>query len=112
MSEDTHVGLQSDLRRVITEYITENVKGAHNVQFLKFWTETLKENKIKATFAYTFDEDDNANPEAARVGVEGHAILNRAQGENGEFDLWNLDELHVSNNTLLYKEGMTVRPGK
>ncbi|OFZ15448.1 MAG: hypothetical protein A2Z20_12185 [Bdellovibrionales bacterium RBG_16_40_8] len=110
LSEDTHVGIQDDLRRIISEYIIDNLPGAADVRFDRFWTQTLKKDKIKATFSYSFEEppadDENGG---TRIGVEGHAILNRTKEQNSEYDVWNLDELYVLNNHITFKEGVTIR---
>jgi len=110
LSEDTHIGIQEDLRRVITEYLEDNLPNVKNIRFDKFWTQTLKENKVKATFSYTFDEDNGAGGNSASVGVAGHAILNRQQEKNNEFDVWSLDELYVDNNSISFREGVTIIP--
>lgn len=109
LPEDTHVGIQEDLRRVISDYIAENVEGATGLRFEKFWTETVKENQIKATFSYSFEESSSEGQQGPRVGIDGHAILNRSKEENSEFDVWNLDELYVQNNTITFQEGITVQ---
>lgn len=109
LSEDTHIGLQDDLRRVITEYIQENLAGATDIKFEKFWTQTLKENQVKATFAYSFDDAASAADSAtARIGVEGYAILNRVKEQDSDFDVWSLDELNVLNNRVIFKDGVIV----
>lgn len=106
--EDTHIGIQDDLKRVITEYIQENLPSAKDIRFDRFWTETLKESQVKASFAYSFEDGENADE--ARVGVEGHAILNRSKDDKSEYDVWSLDELYVLNNRINFKEGVTIKP--
>jgi hypothetical protein len=109
LPEGTHVGIQEDLRRLISEYITENLEGAKDIRFEKFWTQTLKENQIKAVFAYSFLDNSGSLESGARVGVEGFAILNRSDKENSEFDVWNLDELNVENNRVVFENGTTIQ---
>jgi hypothetical protein len=110
LPEDTHIGIQEDLRRVISEYIQENMPTAQDLKFEKFWTETVKESQVKATFAYSFTDMSSETEEGtARVGVEGHAILNRSREENSEYDIWSLDELYVLNNKVTFQEGVTIR---
>ena len=108
LPEDTHVGIQEDLRRVISEYISENLEGAKDLRFEKFWTQALKENQIKAVFAYSF-LDSSGDTESARVGVQGFAILNRSDKQDSEFDVWTLDELSIENNEVIFENGVTVR---
>lgn len=109
LSEETHVGLQDDLRQVITDYIKENLEGASDIRFEKFWTQTLRENQVKATFSYSFDESSvAASAGTARIGVDGYAILNRAKEQTTGFDVWSLDELNIINNRVIFKDGITV----
>ncbi len=109
VSEETHIGIQDDLKRVITSYIEDNIKDVNNLRFEKFWTQTLKNNKVKATFAYSFNDGAEDSANGVRIGVEGHAILKRAHDEDVDFDVWSLDELYVLNNKVDFKEGVTIR---
>ncbi len=113
--EDTHVGIQEDLKRVITEYVKDNLPNVKEVKFNKFWTQTLEENRVKAVFSYTFDDDGTdqtgataTSKSAATVGVAGYAILNHSKQENSEYDVWSLDELNVENNHIIFKDGSAV----
>lgn len=109
LTEDTHVGIQEDLKRVITEYLQTNLTNVKDIQFEKFWTQTLEDNKVKASFSYSFeDAGEGDQPSDARIGIEGHAILNRQKAEDSEYDVWSLDELNVDSNKLTYKEGMII----
>jgi hypothetical protein len=112
LSEDTHIGIQDDLKRVITSYLEDNIPSIKNIHFEKFWTQTLKENKVRATFSYTFDEEVDSGDKSARIGVAGHAILNRQKEDGTEFDVWSLDELYVDNNSVNFKEGITIHPNE
>jgi len=105
--EDTHMGIQEDLKRVITDYIKENLPDVTEITFHKFWTETLRENKVKATFSYTFEEAGQDKP-AASIGIAGYAILNRSREQNSAYDIWSLDELNVENNHIVFKDGSSI----
>ncbi len=108
VTEATHMGIQADLRRVITEYIEQNVPNVQNIRFEKFWTQTLKKDKVKAFFSYSFEEAQSAEGKSARIGIDGHAILNQMKDDTGQFDLWSLDELYVFNNRIDFKEGISI----
>ena len=109
LTEDTHIGIQEDLKRVISDYISENLPNANNLIFEKFWTESLRENQVKAIFSYSFDDaSQSSGTTIARVGIEGRAILNRIRQEDSDFDIWSLDELHVDNNKISFKDGLIV----
>ncbi len=111
IAEDTHIGIQDDLKRVITDYVKDNLPGVKEVKFNKFWTQTIDENRVKAVFSYTFDDDGHAEGQehpAATIGVAGSAILNHSKQENSEYDLWSLDELNVENNHIIFKDGSAI----
>lgn len=112
LPENTHLVIQEDLRRVITEHILEAVPSAKSLQFDKFWTETLKENQIKASFTYSFEESGTSADSTARVGVSGFAILNRSKDEDSDYDVWNLDDIKFTDNSLVYKEGTIIKPSE
>ncbi|MCB0386971.1 MAG: hypothetical protein KDD43_16375, partial [Bdellovibrionales bacterium] len=76
VSEHIHLGIQDDLKRIISEYIQENLPSSKNLRFERFWTEAIKQDRVKASFIYSF-EDDTEVVGPARVEIEGYAILNR-----------------------------------
>jgi len=104
--EQTHVGIQEDLKRVITDYIQENLPNSKNLIFKRFWTEPLSEEKVKASFVYSF-EDANEQVGEARVEISGQAILSR-QNETEETSIWSLDDLSVTSSQVDYKDPLNV----
>jgi Co/Zn/Cd efflux system component len=107
ISESAHVGIQSDLKKIISDYITENLPTSRNLRFEKFWSEQLKKNMVKASFVYSFDDEDQESGNA-RVVIEGYAILNRDSKVDETFDYWNLDELYILNNKIDFKDPMLI----
>ncbi|MCB9025820.1 MAG: hypothetical protein H6625_05850 [Bdellovibrionaceae bacterium] len=109
--EETHLSLQDDLRTIITNYIQENLPSSQNLKFERMWTERATDNQVKATFAYSFD-DPGEDTAPARIMIDGYAILNRKQQDDGEFEVWNFDELYILNNHIQFEEGeaITVQP--
>jgi Co/Zn/Cd efflux system component len=107
ISESAHVGIQSDLKKIISDYVTENLPTSRNLRFEKFWSEQLKKNKVKASFVYSFDDEDQESGNA-RVVIEGYAILNRDSKVDETFDYWNLDELYILNNKIDFKDPMLI----
>lgn len=102
--EAEHASVQQELKRVIRDYITSHLPTAKNIEFDRFWTETLKPNSIRATFSYTFDDED-VNHQSAQIGIDGYAVLNRkADGD----DVWSLDQLNVTNDHYIFLNGSTV----
>ena len=108
VNELAHIGIQDDLKKIITTYITENLPSARDIRFEKFWTETLKNEQVKALFLYSF-EDTNEENEIARISIEGYAILNREASEDPRFDIWSFDELFILNNKVSFAEGVTIK---
>jgi Co/Zn/Cd efflux system component len=107
ISESAHVGIQVDLKKIISDYITENLPTSRNLRFEKFWSEQLKKNVVKASFVYSFDDEDQESGNA-RVVIEGYAILNRDSKLDETFDYWNLDELYILNNKIDFKDPMLI----
>jgi hypothetical protein len=76
VAESVHVGIQNDLKNIITEYVQKNLPSAKNLRFEKMWTETIKPNRVRANFVYSFEEPGE-NGEPAVVEINGAAILNK-----------------------------------
>jgi hypothetical protein len=107
ITEVVHQGIQDDLKRIISEYIQENLPSSDNLRFERMWTEKVKDTQVKASFMYSFDDssEDSGN---ARVIIEGYAVLNRDPKPNEELDVWSFDELYILNNHVVFEEGITI----
>lgn len=106
-SEAVHVGIQNDMKAIISGYIKENLPGSQNMKFSRFWTEKVSEKKIKASFIYSF-EDSSAEVGAAKVEIEGTAMLTRAPDEEDSIETWSLDQLHIQDNKIEFKDGIQI----
>ena len=82
-------------------------QNSNNLVFERFWTETVKKDKLKASFIYSF-EDSNSDIGAARVQVNGYAILNKTPVEDEKSESWSFDELYILDNKVEFKEGMQI----
>jgi hypothetical protein len=109
LSQDVHLGIQEDLKGLITDYIQENLPNSKNLKFERFWTERVKDSQIRASFVYSF-EDETAGGEEARVGIEGEALLNRKADGPDATQVWSLDEITVLNNRVEFKDGIKISP--
>lgn len=103
-----HVGIQEDLKRLISSYIQENLPNSKNLLFDRFYTESVDDNKVKASFTYSFEDEDEQVGQA-RVEIEGYAVLNRGQETNETLE-WTFDELVILNNQVDFKEPLKVNP--
>jgi hypothetical protein len=106
VAESVHVGIQNDLRNIITEYVQKNLPDAQNLRFEKMWTETIKPTRVRANFVYTF-EQKGENGEPAVLEINGKATLNKVD-ETPEVATWSLDELKILDNTVNFTEPVTV----
>jgi hypothetical protein len=103
--EATHVLIQEDLKRIISEKIQEDLPAAADIKFDRFWTENLKGDRVKASFIVSFDVPENTNEEATRHGIQGQYILtfdaaaNRWSGD-GKFEY----------TQITFKTGVVVKP--
>ncbi|MBX7231199.1 MAG: hypothetical protein K1X29_03840 [Bdellovibrionales bacterium] len=110
LTEQTHMELQDELKKLITDYVQQQLPNSQNLQFNRFWTETVNNKKIKASFIYSFEDDDD-DIGKAQVEIEGYAILNQTDEHSSRVS-WSLDTLVVSNNNIEFKEPLTVKAGE
>lgn len=108
VSESVHIGIQNDLKNIIAEYVQKNLPESKNLKFEKFWTQTVKADQVKASFVYSFDNDDNG--EAAQVQIEGSALLNKVD-ETPETVTWSFDQLTISDNKVTFTEPIQITAG-
>ena len=101
ISQSVHLGIQKDLKRYISDYISTNRPSAHHLKFEKFWTEKLKKNQVKASFLYSFKD----GRENMRVQIEGYAIGKETASE----EVWTFDELTILNNRLDFQKATNIR---
>jgi hypothetical protein len=109
LSEGIHVGIQDDLKKIITDYIQKNLPQSKNVQFERMWTERLSKDKVKASFIYSFEEE-NEEVGPARVNIEGYAVLNKQPAEAERANVWSFDELYILNNNLVFQRELSITP--
>lgn len=109
ISQQVHVGIQDELKRLISDYIQQNLPTSHDLRFDRFYTEAMDEkNKVKANFTYSF-EDDSAEIGGTRVQIEGFAVLNRLSETDKKSD-WSFDELTILNNEVNFKDPIKITP--
>jgi hypothetical protein len=109
VAESVHIGIQNDLRNIITEYVQKNLPQSKNLRFEKMWTETLKKDKVAAYFVYSF-EDSSQGSEPATVQVNGRAILNKVN-ETPQMATWSFDELKILDNEVNFSEPLHITAG-
>lgn len=110
VSESVHLGIQQDLKVIITEYIQKRLPSAKNIKFDKFWTETVRKNKVKAFFVYSFEDNNTESGGSVRTQIEGFATLNKAQ-ETEEEITWNFDELQIKDNQVEFIDPIQIKAG-
>ena len=109
VSEAVHIGIQNDLKRIIAEYVQKNLPESKNLRFEKFWTESIKKNKVKASFVYSFEDNTQENGPAI-VEIEGSAILNKVE-ESVDTVTWSMDELQIQDNRIDFQEPIHITAG-
>lgn len=106
VSESVHVGIQNDLKTIISEYVQQQLPNSQNLRFERFWTEVVNKNRVKASFVYSFD-DTSEESGATTLQVEGSAILNKLS-ETPEVATWTLDELHILDSQINFEEPVQI----
>ena len=109
VAESVHVGIQNDLRKIITEYVEKNLPSAKNLRFEKMWTQTLTKDRVKAFFVYTF-EDAAQGGEPALVEINGSAVLNKVE-ETPDMATWSFDQLQILDNKVEFSEPVQITAG-
>ena len=110
VSEIVHVGIQEDLKRVIEDYINANLPDSKDLTFHRLWTELKAPGQVKASFLYSFADEGEESGAAARVEIEGYAILNHDKKNTDSAEVWSFDELYILNNHVVFEEGITIKP--
>ena len=101
--------IQDYLKVIITEYIQKKVPNISNINFNNIWSETIDSSKLKVHFKYSFDEDNSEIGKSENL-IDGFAILNKSQLNQGEATEWTLDEIQILNNHVTFEEGITLGP--
>jgi hypothetical protein len=109
VAESVHVGIQNDLRNIITEYVQKNLPQSKNLRFEKMWTETVKKDRVTANFVYSFEDTDESG-EPAIVEISGSAVLNKID-ETPEMVTWNMAELRILDNKVNFTEPIQITAG-
>ncbi|MBT4762613.1 MAG: hypothetical protein HOO06_13015 [Bdellovibrionaceae bacterium] len=105
VSETTHVQVQKDLKDIISGYIESQLPNVKNISFKRFWTESLNQSQIKASFAYSFEDLSNTVGES-KIEIAGFANLRLNIAKNS----WDLESLDVASNHVEFKQPIVVAP--
>lgn len=105
VAESVHVGIQGDLKNIIQNYIQDNVENASDIRFVRMWSETLNDSRVKAHFVYSFADATNT-----RLEIDGHAILNKLSESDDEVK-FSFDELFIQNQSITFDEPMSITAG-
>ena len=108
--ESMHVGIQNDLKSVIAEYVEKNLPSSKNLRFVKFWTETVKKDQVKASFVYSFEDSTQENGNAV-IQIEGFAVLDRGE-ETPEAVTWNMTALKINDSHVNFQEPIHITADK
>lgn len=109
VAESVHAGIQSDLKRIIAEYVQKTLPESKNLRFHRFYTENVNTARVRAFFKYSFEDTTNTG-EAAEVILEGSAVLNKT-GESADVATWSFDELKILGNTVNFSEPIQIISG-
>lgn len=102
--EATHILIQEDLKRIITEKIHEDLPDASDIRFDRFWTENMQGGRVKASFIVSFDVPEKED-EATRHGIQGQYILTFDANSNQ----WSGDG-KFEYTQITFRTGVVVQP--
>ncbi len=109
VAQSVHIGIQNDLKNIIAEYVQKNLPESKNLRFEKFYTQTLNKSRVRAVFAYSF-EDKTEEGEPAAVQIDGEAILNKID-ETPETVTWSFDQLTIQDNKVTFTDPIQITAG-
>jgi Co/Zn/Cd efflux system component len=122
---ETHSAIQDKIVDLLTSTLQAKRPQAQNIEVIRLWTENLDENKIRAVFAYKFQDKIAAsdspeqsstqsatqdNTQSTDQTIEGEAILQRQSSDDPSLDNWKLLEVKTTGDTVIFREGSTITP--
>ena len=110
VSESMHVGIQNDLKTIISDYVQKNLPSSKNLRFEKFWTESVKKDQVRATFVYSFEDPSAENGDTV-IEIAGSAMLNKGE-ETAQSVTWNLNSLQIKDSHVDFQEPIQITAGK
>ncbi len=105
---ETHSIMQERLAEIIKASVQKNRPTAQNFSLVRIWTETLKEDRVKAHFVYRFKEGTGS--EAADQTVSGEAFIQKTSGQNSTQENWKIEKVQTSANQVIFEDVMSVTP--
>lgn len=105
----THADIQSKLAALIQESLLAKKPSASDFQIVRLWTETLSQNKVRAVFAYKFN-DKTEDGEMTEQTLEGEAVLHREPSTFKEEDHWVVQSVKTTNDMVNFTEGSAISP--
>ena len=105
----THADIQGKLATLIQESLLAKKPSASDFQIVRLWTETLSQNKVRAVFAYKFN-DKTEDGEMTEQTLEGEAVLHREPSTFKEEDHWVVQSVKTTNDMVNFTEGSAISP--
>lgn len=106
---ETHAGIQDKLTVLIENLIQSKKPNVTNVIVQKMITESLGQDKVKAHFTYSFQEQQEGGEISEQV-IQGEAVLQREPSENLTEDKWVLQSVKTTNDSISFVEGTVIGP--
>ncbi len=105
-----HSQVEDYIKMVIVGNVRQKVPLAKNLNFTHFSIADISEQKLKAQFTYTFEENSKGKD---RMQVEGYATLSKKEsGPEQDYDIWKVDKLSAIKSHIVFEEGLTMRVSK
>ena len=106
---ETHSGIQVKLSELIAATLSAKKPNAKDLTIMRLWTESLDNNKVRAVFAYKFNEASSEG-EILEQMIEGEAVLHREPSEAAGVDQWVLQSVKTTNDIVVFTEGSVISP--
>lgn len=109
ISTEVHFNIQNRLNEIILEQIAKKRPQATNIKIQRLWTEKINETKLRARFAYRYNEKLEGK-ETVDQRTEGEAILFREPSEDRNTQKWILQSLKTTTDQINFAEGVVISP--
>ncbi len=108
---EVHAGLQKELAGLIQNVLEKKRPRASQFQLQKIYTETIDKNKVKANFAYSYQEKSDRS-DTWNQKVEGTAVLYKQPSPDPNVSRWIVQEVKTVTDQVEFQEGSTISPNK
>lgn len=105
VSFETHSGIQEKLAELIKNSILAKKPAATEIVIEKIWTEMITNEKVKASFIYSYKDVSEEGPITTRISGQGYLEKKAVEGESNH---WVLTNFETSSDNIEFNDATLV----